>query len=67
MSVYYTVLTNRSIKWEKYMKKYKFDDYNNNNNVLKRYIRKGIPCKQKQFVKLLRKFIFIIFFSTITR
>lgn len=46
MKSYLTVLTNRRIKWDKYMKK-KPNLFRNNTNQLKRYVRKGIPGKRK--------------------
>ncbi|XP_037039508.1 growth hormone-regulated TBC protein 1-A [Bradysia coprophila] len=42
MKSYLTVLTNRRIKWDRYMKK-KPNLFRNNSNQLKRYVRKGIP------------------------
>lgn len=44
MKSYLTVLTNRRIKWDRYMKK-KPNLFRNNSNQLKRYVRKGIPGK----------------------
>lgn len=40
MSSYYTVLTNRSIKWQKFVKD---SDILSNPRKLKRFVRKGIP------------------------
>ncbi|KAJ6634885.1 Growth hormone-regulated TBC protein 1-A [Pseudolycoriella hygida] len=42
MKNYLTVLTNRRIKWDRYMKK-KPNLFRNDSNQLKRYVRKGIP------------------------
>lgn len=44
MSNYYTVLTNRRMKWEAFLKNPAILQ-NNKSAKLKRYIRKGIPGK----------------------
>lgn len=43
---YITILTRRSIKWQKYIER---NDANVMSRKLKRYIRKGIPCKIEYF------------------
>lgn len=57
MKSYLTVLTNRRIKWDKYMKK-KPNLFRNNSNQLKRYVRKGIPGKKTQ-ISIFSKLVFV--------
>lgn len=59
MKSYLTVLTNRGIKWDKYMKK-KPNLFRNNSNQLKRYVRKGIPGKCKKISNFSNSFFHVV-------
>lgn len=47
MDVYYAVLTSRALRWEKFLRTHEISD---GGNMLKRFIRKGIPASLRSEV-----------------